>query len=166
MKLKKLYFLFIIIPLLAFTTHKYYLSLTQIKFKEESKAVQIIINVFMDDIEIALNKDYDIDLQLATKKELKNNDVYFKRYLKTKLQFKINTSKKEFTYIGKEYDGDLVYFYLEIEDITEVNSIEIKNKILLTHFPKQENLIKTEVYNKNKSVLLSKDDYREKLTYQ
>ena len=166
MKLKKLYFLFIIIPLLAFTTHKYYLSLTQIKFKEESKAVQIIINVFMDDIEIALNKDYDIDLQLATKKELKNNDVYFKRYLKTKLQFKINTSKKEFTYIGKEYDGDLVYFYLEIEDITEVNSIEIKNKILLTHFPKQENLIKTEVQNKNKSVLLSKDDYREKLTYQ
>ena len=130
MKLKKLYFLFIIIPLLAFTTHKYYLSLTQIKFKEESKAVQIIINVFMDDIEIALNKDYDIDLQLATKKELKNNDVYFKRYLKKKLQFKINTSKKEFTYIGKEYDGDLVYFYLEIEDITEVNSIEITNKIL------------------------------------
>ena len=166
MKLKKLYFLFIIIPLLAFTTHKYYLSLTQIKFKEDSKAVQIIINVFMDDIEIALNKDYDIDLQLATKKELKNNDVYFKRYLKTKLQFKINTSKKEFTYIGKEYDGDLVYFYLEIEDITEVNSIEITNKILLTHFPKQENLIKTEVQNKNKSVLLSKDDYREKLTYQ
>ena len=166
MKLKNLYFLFIIIPLLAFTTHKYYLSLTQIKFKEESKAVQIIINVFMDDIEIALNKDYGIDLQLATKKELKNNDVYFKRYLENKLQFKINTFKKEFTYIGKEYDGDLVYFYLEIEDITEVNSIEITNKILLTHFPKQENLIKTEVHNKNKSVLLSKDDYREKLTYQ
>ena len=62
MKFKKLYFLFIIIPLLSFSTHKYYLSLTQIKFKEESKAVQIIINVFMDDIETAMNKDYDIDL--------------------------------------------------------------------------------------------------------
>lgn len=166
MKFKKLYFLFIIIPLLAFSTHKYYLSLTQIKFKEESKAVQIIINVFMDDIEIALNKDYDIDLQLTTKKELKNNDVYFERYLKNKLQLKINALKKEFTYIGKEYDGDLVYFYLEIENITNVTSIEVTNKILLTHFPKQENLIKSEVNSMNKSVLLSKDYYLEKLSYQ
>ena len=166
MKFKKLYFLFIIIPLLSFSTHKYYLSLTQIKFKEESKAVQIIINVFMDDIEIALNKDYDIDLQLTTKKELKNNDVYFERYLKNKLQLKINALKKEFTYIGKEYDGDLVYFYLEIENITNVTSIEVTNKILLTHFPKQENLIKSEVNRINKSVLLSKDYYLEKLSYQ
>ncbi|MEJ6675869.1 MAG: hypothetical protein QNK88_10280 [Polaribacter sp.] len=142
------------------------MSLTQIKFKEESKAVQIIINVFMDDIEIALNKDYDIDLQLTTKKELKNNDVYFERYLKNKLQLKINALKKEFTYIGKEYDGDLVYFYLEIENITNVTTIEVTNKILLTHFPKQENLIKSEVNRINKSVLLSKDYYLEKLSYQ
>ncbi|MDB9723668.1 hypothetical protein OAA58_03225 [Polaribacter sp.] len=142
------------------------MSLTQIKFKEESKAVQIIINVFMDDIETAMNKDYDIDLQLTTKKELKNNDVYFERYLKNKLQLKINALKKEFTYIGKEYDGDLVYFYLEIENITNVTSIEVTNKILLTHFPKQENLIKSEVKSMNKSVLLSKDYYLEKLSYQ
>jgi hypothetical protein len=120
----------------------------------------------MDDIEIALNKDYDIDLQLTTKKELKNNDVYFERYLKNKLQLKINALKKEFTYIGKEYDGDLVYFYLEIENITNVTSIEVTNKILLTHFPKQENLIKSEVKSMNKSVLLSKDYYLEKLSYQ
>jgi hypothetical protein len=120
----------------------------------------------MDDIEIALNKDYDIDLQLTTKKELKNNDVYFERYLKNKLQLKINALKKEFTYIGKEYDGDLVYFYLEIENITNVTSIEVTNKILLTHFPKQENLIKSEVNSINKSVLLSKDYYLEKLSYQ
>ena len=29
----------------------------------------------MDDIETALNQDYSIDLQLTTKKELKENDV-------------------------------------------------------------------------------------------
>jgi hypothetical protein len=165
MKIKNSYLLLLFIPLLAFSTHKYYLSLTQIKYKEETKAIQIIINVFMDDIEIALNKDYGIDLQLTTKNELKNNDVYFQQYLKNKLQFKVNTLKKEFTYIGKEYDGDLVYFYLEIEDISKVASIEVTNKILLTHFPRQENLIKSEVGKKNKSILLSKDNYIEKLTY-
>ena len=72
MKFKKYFLLLLIIPLLSFSAHKYYLSLTQINYKEASKSVQIIINVFMDDIETALNKDHSIDLQLSTKKELKN----------------------------------------------------------------------------------------------
>ena len=158
MNFKKIFLLLFIIPLLSFSAHKYYLSLTQIAFKESSKSVQIIINVFMDDIETALNKDNNIDLQLSTKKELPNNDVYFENYLRKKLQFKIDT-------IAKEYDGDLVYFYLEIENIAKVSSIEITNKILLKHFPKQENLIKSKVGTKNKSILLSKDQYIELLTY-
>jgi hypothetical protein len=165
MKFKKIFLLFLIIPLLSFSAHKYYLSLTQIKFKEETQSIQIIINVFMDDIETALNKENNIDLQLTTKKELKNNDVYFEKYLKNKLQFKINTIAKGFKYIGKEYDGDLVYFYLEIEDISKVSSIEISNKILLNHFPEQQNLVKSKVGEKNKSVLLSKDQNNELLTY-
>ena len=70
---------------MSFSAHKYYLSLTQINFSSKSKSVQIIINVFMDDIETALNKDYDIDLQLTTEKELKENDVYFEKYLNEKL---------------------------------------------------------------------------------
>jgi hypothetical protein len=155
MKIKKAYLFFFIIPLLSFAAHKYYLSLTQIEYKSEKKAVQITINVFIDDIEIALNKDYNIDLQLHTKKELKNNNVYFIKYLKEKLHFKINNVPKEFNYIGKEYEGDLVYFYLEIENITEVNSIEIENKILTKHFLEQQNLIKYKDGDKHKSILLT-----------
>lgn len=159
MKFKK--YIFLALPLLffAFTSvHKYYLSLTDIEYREESKSVQIIINVFMDDIENALNKDYNIDLQLTTQRELKNNDVYFKKYLKKKLNFNVNGLKKEFNYIGKEYDGDLVYFYLELENIDNVKTINISNEILIKHLPKQQNLVKCKVNKKNKSVLLNKDE--------
>ena len=155
MKIKKAYLILFIIPLLSFTAHKYYLSLTQIEYRSEKQSVQITINVFMNDIEIALNKDYNIDLRLHTKKELKENDVYFIKYLKEKLHFKIDDISKEFNYIGKKYDGDLVYFYLEIENIKEVNSIEIENKILTKHFPEQKNLIKSKVGKKHKSILLT-----------
>jgi hypothetical protein len=165
MRFKKIFLLFLIIPLLSFSAHKYYLSLTQIKFKEETKSIQIIINVFMDDIETALNKENSIDLQLTTKKELKNNDIYFEKYLRSTLQFKIDTIAKDFKYIGKEYDGDLVYFYLEIENISKVSSIEITNRILLKHFSNQQNLVKSKVGTKNKSVLLTKNNYNEILTY-
>lgn len=165
MKLKNTFLLLFLIPLLSFSAHKYYLSLTQINYKKDAKAIQIIINVFMDDIELALNKDYNIDLQLTTKKELKNNDIYFIKYLKDKLQFKVDGIPKNFNYIGKEYDGDLVYFYIEIENINQLKTIDITNKILIEHFPKQQNLVKSKVDNKHKSVLLSKDETSTILKY-
>ncbi|WP_366941007.1 DUF6702 family protein [uncultured Polaribacter sp.] len=165
MKLKNLLILVLILPLLSFTTHKYYLSLTQIKFKEKAQAVQIITSVFMDDIELAVNKEYNLNLQLATKKELPNNNVYFEKYLSDKLSFKINNVAKTFTYIGKEFEGDLVYFYLEIEEIPNVQSISVNSKLLLKNFPEQQNLIKSKVGNKNKSVLLTKSNQEEKLIY-
>ena len=165
MKTNKIVFLLVIIPLLSFSAHKYYLSLTQIKFKPEAKAVQIIINVFMDDIETALNKDYNIDLQLTTEKELKDNDVYFEKYLQTKLHFKIDGVSKEYNYIGKEYDDDLVYFYLEIENIESIKKINISNTILIKHFPNQQNLIKSKVGDVNKSVLLTKEESKSILEF-
>ncbi len=155
MKLKKIYLLFLIIPLLSFSVHKYYLSLTQITYKEEEKSIQIIVSVFLDDIETAINKTNTIDLQLTTKKELPNNDVYFQKYLQEKLQIKVNNQPKKINYIGKEYEDDLVYFYLEITNINSVNSIEITNKILQKQFPKQQNLIKSKVNGIHKSVLLT-----------
>jgi hypothetical protein len=109
----------------------------------------------MDDIEIALNKNYQINLQLTTKEELQNNDQYFKKYLNEKLHIKIDNIPKEFNYIGKEYDGDLVYFYLEIKNVNNINTLEVVNTILTTHFPKQQNLIKTKINNKHKSLLLT-----------
>ncbi|MGY0426868.1 MAG: DUF6702 family protein [Polaribacter sp.] len=165
MKLKKIVLILVLIPLLSFTPHKYYLSLTQIKYKKETKSIQIIINVFTDDIEATLNKDYQLDMQLESKNELKNADEYFKKYLKKNLQFKINGISKEFNYIGKEYDSDLVFFYLEIPAIDSVKNIEITNKLLIDHFPDQQNLVKSKVGKKHKSILLSKDETQGLLTY-
>jgi hypothetical protein len=152
--IKKFILLFVATALLSFTTHKYYLSLTDIKYSPKSKSLQIITNVFMDDIELALNTKYNINLQLTTVDELKNSDYYFEQYLKEKLDFKVNGIEKTFNYIGKEYDGDLVFFYLEIENIIEVSSIEIHNTILTKTFKDQQNLVKLKVKDINKSVLL------------
>ena len=114
----------------------------------------------MDDIETALNSDYKINLQLTTKNELKNNDIYFKRYLKEKIHFKVDNIPKEFKYIGKEYDGDLVYFYLEIENINQLKTIDLTNNILTKHFPEQQNLVQSRKRGDKtyKSLLLTKKE--------
>ncbi len=116
----------------------------------------MIMNVFIDDIEKAINKDYDTNLQLTTKKELKDVDHYFSIYLNKHFKISINKKEHTYTFIGKEYDGDIVYFYLEIENIEQVNIIEIQNNILIKHFPEQQNLIKAKIKNNRKSLFLTK----------
>ncbi len=114
------------------------------------------MNVFVDDIEKAINTDFGTDLQLNTKLEAKDADTHFKNYLKE--HFKVILNDKPYTYdfLGKEYDGNIVYFYLEIKNISSVKSIAIENDVLIQHFSDQQNLIKAKINGARKSLFLTK----------
>jgi len=165
MKTKKTFLLLLLIPLFAFSAHKYYLSLTQIEYNSDSKSIEVIINVFVDDIETALNDIHKKSFELNTKDEITNIDSYFFKYVQNHLKFKIDDATVNYTFIGKEYDDDVVFFYLEIKNIQSVSKIEVDNTILLEHFPKQQNLVKSKVNKKHKSALLTKSEQTGILTY-
>ena len=156
---------FFLVISLAFTTHKYYLSLTQIEYNKDQKSLEVIINVFMDDIELAINKEYAIDLNLTTKDELKDADVYFHNYLTKNLTFTIDNDIVTHNYIGKEYEGDLVYFYLEIAVKENPKSLEVFNTILLTYFEQQQNIVKFKNDSKRQSKILSKNTNKALLNF-
>lgn len=156
--MKKLVLLLLAIPLLSFSIHKYYVALTEIVYNTKSESVEIIMNVFVDDLEVALNDDFKIDTKLNTPKELKNVDDYIKKYIEDHFKVTINNQVKTYTFIGKEYEADIVYFYLEITNIKTLNSIEIENSILTQHFEDQKNLIKVKINNNRKSLFLSKEN--------
>ena len=156
---------FFLLISLAFTTHKYYLSLTQIEYNKNQKSLEVIINVFMDDIELAINKEYAIDLNLTTKDELKDADVYFHKYLTKNLTFTIDNDIVTHNYIGKEYEGDLVYFYLEIAVKENPKSLEVFNTILLTYFEQQQNIVKFKNDSKRQSKILSKNTNKALLNF-
>jgi len=156
MRRNKYMLLLFLIPLCAFNAHKYYLSLTQIEYKSDAGSIQIILNVFIDDMETALNDIHNVDLQLDTKKELKESNIYFKEYLTKNLHLKTNNKELTFQYIGKEYEGDNIFFYLEVDSIKNLKSLEVSSTILVQHFPKQQNLIKAKANGVNRSKLLTK----------
>ncbi|WGH76679.1 hypothetical protein P8625_05845 [Tenacibaculum tangerinum] len=156
--MKKFFIFLFLFPLLSFTLHKYYIALTEIEYIEDTQSVQMIMNVFMDDIETAINKEYHTDLRIATKNELATINDYFYTYLKKHFKVNINDEEKVYKFIGKEYDGNIVYFYLEIEGVSSPKSIKITNDILVKHFPEQQNLIKATVKKQRKSLFLSSDN--------
>lgn len=160
MKAFKFVVLILLLPLLAYTTvHKFYVTVTQIEFIKEKQAVQIISRIFIDDFEALIRQRYDEDITLDASKEETQIDFYIEKYLKEKIQIKINDSIKTLVFIGKEYEDDIIYCYLEIENVTAIKSFEITNQILFDLFEEQQNIVRTKINSKNKSfILISQND--------
>ncbi len=156
MKFKKYIALLLLIPLFAFTMHKYYISLCEIEFVKDQKLLQITLGIFIDEIEFTLNKNHDTILNLATNNEVEHIDNYYSEYLKKHFKVVINNSLKSFIFIGKEYDDDIVRFYLEINEINEIKSIEIMNTSLFRDFENQQNIIKINANNIHKTFYLNR----------
>ena len=158
-------FLLVIIPLLAFAMHKYYISLTKIDFIENEKMVQITMRFFIDDIENTLENRFDIKLELDTENENKKANTFLEKYIVSKFEVIINENVKTLNFLGKEYENDVVFFYLEITDIETVNKIEVQNRMLFEEFPEQENYIKFNINKSKKTYILSKKNDKEMLNF-
>ncbi len=158
--MKKLnYLLFLLlIPLFAFTLHKYYVSLTEIEYVEAQKSVQIISNIFIDDLEGEMDKKYHKTFNIGTKQEVDSIDFYFKKYLHQNFHITVNDSINKYNYIGKEYEDNIVHFYLEIPNIQKLNSIQIINTSLFQSFENQQNIIKIKVKGFNKTFYLTRNN--------
>jgi hypothetical protein len=156
MKIKKHLIILLILPLMAFSLHKYYISLCEIEYVEDKQTVQIILGVFIDDLEVTLNKDHDKKLFLATEKEVLNINKVYESYLDKHFKVTVNQELKSYNFIGKEYDDDIVRFYLEIPNIKQLNTIAITNTSLFRDFESQQNIIKIKVNKLNKTFYLDK----------
>ena len=165
MQLKKIIVILLVLPLFAFTIHKYYVSLCEIEYLKEKQSVQIILGVFIEDMEFTLNKNNGKQLNLGSKTEIANVDEYYKKYLNEHLQFAVNGKNQLYNYIGKEYDGDIVRFYIEILGIKELKTIEVTNNILINEFPDQKNIVKIKVKDFNKTFYLNKSNDKSLLKF-
>ncbi len=160
MKLKKLLIILsvFLVSLSSFTVlHKFYVSVTQIEYREEQKSLQIISRIFIDDIEEVLKKRYDETIELVSDKHEEKVDQYLTTYLKQKLSITVNGEEVFFDFIGKEYDNDLVLCYLEVKNIESLRTIVVSNQVLMDFFDDQQNIIHVKKQKKRKSLILEKE---------
>ena len=152
-----------IIPLLAFGLHKHYISLTKINYVEEEKSVQITMRYFIDDVEKVLESRYELPMELATKDENKKSNLYLETYINQKFKISINDLEQTYVYLGKEYEDDLVFFYLEIENVDDIKKIEVQNSMLVEEFEDQQNFVKITIGKVQKTFILIKANDKEML---
>lgn len=151
----KLLLIAVILAFGSFTTyHKFYVSVTQVEYVKEKQSLQFISRIFIDDFENMLQKRFDPSIILNDGKDSEQIQFYIQKYLKEKITVVLNDEKAAITYIGNEYENDIMYCYFEIEDIPEIRSIALTNEVLFDLFSDQQNIMRLKINDTHKTFVL------------
>ncbi|MFD0799363.1 DUF6702 family protein [Maribacter chungangensis] len=154
-------FLILVLPLLAFATvHKFYISVTNIRYSEKSDALQITSRYFIDDMNTVLKERYGIDAGLGSDDETQVGQEYLEKYVRAKFSITRNGDSVDYTIIGKKYDVDVIILFVEVPriDLPSVKRIGVQNEILTDLFDEQQNVVHFNIEGKKKSFVLLKSD--------
>ena len=159
MRFFKIFILAIIFPvLMGATVHKFYASTTRVEYVPQEQSLQIITEIFTDDIQQALSKRNLREIHLDSKKQTPADVLLLRDYVFKKLVVYLNDVKQEYDYIGLQYDIDRVKLFLEITNVSSFERIEIENKILFDTFEDQQNIIHIKTSNARRSLVLDKEN--------
>lgn len=153
-----------IVLLSSFGAHKFYVSIYQVDFVPEKKRVEITARIFMDDLNLALEKEFKIKTTLGEKSETAQDVELLKKYLAKHLRVFIDGKEKQVAFLSKEIDNNVVIVYMKITDIKKFNSFKIHNNALLDLYPDQQNIIQTNYYNNKKNYIFTGDYFVENIT--
>ncbi len=117
--------------MLSFSDADFYSSMTKADYIEGSKTLKFTTKLNTKHISDAIKINPNTTgFEAEVKKYVNNNfDLY------------INGSAKTLTFTGSQVSGETVWVYFETGGVTEINTLRIKNSILLGTFPRQLNLV-------------------------
>jgi len=144
--------------------HKFYVSLTEIRYNDQTKRFEVSMRIFPDDLDLALLERSGIHTQLATELEHEKADSLLMVYLLEDFKLQVNGEELGLNYLGKESESDAIWCYLESSTVRDPESITILNAILTEFFPDQVNIVQVYHGKWNKGLLLNRDQYVDKLS--
>lgn len=145
-----------IFSLNSFGAHKYHTSFTNIDYNKQKKLLEITIKVFSHDLMPTLNKRLGKRIDLENTKDI---DKILERYLTENFILKTRSNEiKNFKWIGKELETEVVRFYIEIPFDGDMEGATIKNSMFFESFAEQVNLIHINYQDKKADLVFKVGD--------
>lgn len=154
-----------LVSLSSFGVHKFYMAIYQINFAPEKKMLQITSRIFLDDFNGALTKKYNKKTFLGTDKESVEDVNLLKKYLAENFAIKVNGQTKTMNFLSKEMDDDVLVCYLNVKEISKINTLEIHNSVLIDCFAEQQNIVHLAAFGTKKSFLFTETSTKQVLKY-
>ncbi|WP_333850597.1 DUF6702 family protein [Epilithonimonas sp.] len=131
---KSLFILSLGILLISFFSFKdfdFFSSMTKVDYIDGSKTLKFTTKLNTNHISQA------VKINPATA----GFEAEVKKYVNNNVDVAINGSAKSLTFTGSQVNGESVWVYYEVANVSDISSLKIKNSILIGQFPKQVNIM-------------------------
>ena len=122
--------------------HDFFVSILTIRHKAEAKTLDLTWRITAHDIEQALESTGP--LKLGSEKENPKADSLLNDYFKHHLILFQGDKQLSWKWVGKELDGETLYCYLQVDDISTPNDLIVQNTLLMEVLSDQQNLVHVE----------------------
>lgn len=146
--------------------HPLHVSVTEINFDEKDKSLEIMMRIFVDDLETTMRKRHDIpDLDILNPKG-RTLDEMMREYLNHSFTISLDGKRQTLNYLGNERDGEAFIFYVEVPKVRKWNRIAVANSVLTEIFDDQSNLVHVTSGGDVLSLRLNKNNPSGVLTFE
>ncbi|NBL64726.1 hypothetical protein GV828_05870 [Flavobacterium sp. NST-5] len=163
--MKKWVFLILVFAATSgFTTHKFYVSINEVNFSASKNRLEITSRIFIDDLELALEKRFNTKFNLGTSQQKSDFVAFLQKYFNEKLQVKVNQVSRTPQIVNTEIEDGVFICYFLIKDVAKIQNIEIKNTALMELYD-QQHIFHINVSGNKKSVMLTDANQSELLKF-
>jgi len=132
--MKKNFYIFAILTffvMMSFAAADFFSSMTKVDYVEGSKTLKFTTK---------LNTDH-ISNAIKIRPETAGFEAEVKKYVNKTVDVYVNGQPKNLTFTGSQVNGESVWVYFETSGVSDLNSLKIRNAILLETYPKQLNVV-------------------------
>ena len=141
----------------AVADHDIHISLSELRFNEESQSFEVAIKIFIDDLELALKKEGATDLRIGTDRESELAEESIISYLNKHFTIEVDGKKLAPQFIGKEITDDMlaVWCYVEFKK-QPGRSLKciLSNSILTDVYSDQRNIMDIHMSKTHKDYII------------
>ena len=134
--------------------HDYYVSSTEVVYVEDKQQLQVIIRIFIDDLEAYFNAQTEDKIQLQPDLKAAKIDSLVQLFFKNNFNLFFDKKKVALNYIGRQYKEDQILIFAEATGVYPPSSFEIRNTILIPFRTGQQNIVHLKTANTKKSFLM------------
>lgn len=159
MRLKKVPYvlLLLVLPLLGARSHDFYVSITQLKWKENRW--QGTVKLFKDDVQTCFRERYGEQVVFDSPQHRERVDSLLNLWLLEEVRLTAGNRLIPFRYAGMEAEPELLWVYFETDQTETTQSLTVRNSLLMTEFPEQLNLVHLEAGSARASLYLRSTDF-------
>lgn len=146
--------------------HPLHVSVTEIEFDQKDRALEIMMRVFIDDLELSLRNSLNQpELDILNPPKGVTVDDLADNYLSKHFMIALDNKPQKTVYLGHEREAEAFVFYIEVKNVEKWNTIRIHNDIIMATYDDQSNIVHVFVGDNVRSLRLTRNTPADELTF-